>query len=289
MRNYDYYKKMLKETMNTSVVKSALVRDLQVDCAGKFVTDKFWGRGKTYVNPNESSYGVSSGSASFTLHAIFDGNKTRTYTYPYSFGFLKDNEYDPKLKSICEAYIEIADKLYPLFIKVDKISERKHKELMEKLKAEKRRENAEARAVNKLKAIKVELDDADWSTAYGWLAKHIGPLRVEVPASKEKRFISAFGANALHTVIDDSRVTSGGYKMKFNWSVNIGLNGDLTNRPACLDQFLSEDKTHITSLNFVIDLVNNHGFNFAEKQDINEIRTFIANDDLIKFEQGYAA
>lgn len=289
MKNYDYYKNKLKTTCS-SFVERELITDYQTELAGCAYTDKFKGTGRCIVNKNPNLLSFTKGVASLPIKVLFEDGSIRDLNYPYSFQFVKEYDYDPRITSISNRYIDLANKLYADLSASKKAAEQASVRAAEEMARKRRAQANEERAIKKLRTMKAELEDAnDMSTVVGWLAKHVQVMKAEVPASKEKRFVEVFGSQALRKVVDDSRRTSGGYKMKLDWSVDIPLVGDLTNRPACLDSVLSPDKTHITSLKFAIGLVNDYGFMFAEQQDLDAIKSYIPTKDMKKFNEGFAA
>lgn len=124
--------------------------------------------------------------------------------------------------------------------------------------------------------------------ALGWLAKHVGTITATLPDYLESAFVKNFGDDAEYTLIDARKKTSGGHAMKRSWSFNASLK-KAENIPAFLSTYLNSTGKSITNTAFIWDIVEDYGFNFGKKQNIEQIRDNVPAQYLDVFEAGFAA
>lgn len=120
----------------------------------------------------------------------------------------------------------------------------------------------------------------------GWMAKHIKNIKPTVPASMMDWFTRKFGKVENVAVVDDTKLTSGGYSMK--WNLDLRATFD-TQVPKALQSIANKTGKVITDVSFIYNLIDKYNFNFGDKQDINSIKSTITDTYLGQFEAGYEA
>lgn len=123
----------------------------------------------------------------------------------------------------------------------------------------------------------------------GWLAKNVGTVSAALPDYLLKYFENHFGTEAKPTVVDSRKKTVSGYSMQWALSMKASLaKKSLDSIPALLKQYLNTSGNAIANTSFIWDLVENYGFQFGRKQDLEKIRAAIPAHCLEQFEKGFA-
>ncbi len=122
----------------------------------------------------------------------------------------------------------------------------------------------------------------------GWLAKHASTVSAALPDYLEGAFIQHFGAEAPRRVVDSKKRYPSGWTAQWTWSFTISLK-----KPELIPAFL-QDKLNpagkmVSDTSFVWDLIDNYGFQFGKKQDVEKIRACVPVDCLTSFEAGLLA
>lgn len=168
------------------------------------------------------------------------------------------------------------------------------KEAAEKAEAEKKAEakykqqkEKALRDFDKLVArTNAELSDIDeFYYTLGYIAKHVGTISAAMPDYLEDAFKKHFGSDAPCRVVDSKKKGPAGYTSQWTWSMGISLKNPET-IPAFLQNKLNPAGKSITDTSFVWDLVDNYGFQFGKKQDIDKIKQTIPNKFMPSFEAG---
>jgi hypothetical protein len=179
----------------------------------------------------------------------------------------------------------------------DRLSRQAAKEAAEKAEAEKKAEakyqqqkEKALRDFDKLVArANNELSDVDeFYYALGYIAKHAGTVSAAMPDYLEDAFKKHFGSDTPCRVVDSKKKGPAGYTSQWTWSLGISLKKPET-VPAFLHDKLNPAGKSITDTSFVWDLVDNYGFQFGKKQDIDKIKQTIPAIHLISFEAGLTA
>lgn len=190
-----------------------------------------------------------------------------------------------------------------LNIKIEKAKEiariEAEKECLEReaRKAEEERKKAELKILARQKKIIDKLQEtaiknsiskhSDFYSDLGWIAKHVGTIRAEVPDFAARWFETHFGFTAVKTVVDSKKKTSGGFSMKWNPSFSISFK-DTKDMPITLQQKCNGKKS-INDTAFVFDLVDNYGFKFGKEQNLDEIISSVPSDKIDSFRLGLTA
>ena len=158
-------------------------------------------------------------------------------------------------------------------------------------KAEKQYEATKAKAIQDFETLtKTAMQKNvtnDFYYALGWLAKHAGTVTAALPDYLDPAFTKYFGADAPHRVVDSKKKGPAGYTSQWTWSFSISLKKpELV--PALVAEHLNPAGKAVSDTSFVWDLVDNYGFQFGKKQDVDKIRSHVPADCLSSFEAGLA-
>ena len=124
----------------------------------------------------------------------------------------------------------------------------------------------------------------------GWLAKNVGTVSAALPDYLLKYFENHFGTEAKPTVVDSRKRTVNGYPIQWALSMKASMPKKVVdNIPAFLKQYLNPTGNALTNTTFIWDIVENYGFQFGRKQDVDQIRATIPATCLEQFEKGFAA
>jgi hypothetical protein len=166
------------------------------------------------------------------------------------------------------------------------------KKAEEEKKAEAKYKQQKEKAIrdfDKLAAKANELSDVDeFYFALGWLASHAGTVSAALPDYLANSFAKHFGSDAPCRIVDSKKKGPAGYTSQWSWSFAASLKNPDT-MPALLTQYLNPTGKSVTDTSFVWDLVDNYGFQFGKKQDIDKIRQTIPNKFMSSFEAGIVA
>ena len=137
---------------------------------------------------------------------------------------------------------------------------------------------------------KSQLATGEFYYNLGWLAKNIGTVSAALPDYLLKYFENHFGTEAKPTVVDSRKRTVNGHPMQWALSMKASVAKKAVDKiPPFLKQFLNTTGNALTSTTFIWDIVENYGFKFGRKQDIDQIRSSIPTTYLKQFEKGFAA
>lgn len=124
----------------------------------------------------------------------------------------------------------------------------------------------------------------------GWLAKNVGTVSAALPDYLLKYFENHFGTEAKPTVVDSRKRTINGYPMQWALSMKASVSKKaIDSIPPFLKQYLNTTGNALTNTTFIWDIVENYGFQFGKKQDIEKIRATIPAHLIEVFEKGFAA
>jgi hypothetical protein len=123
----------------------------------------------------------------------------------------------------------------------------------------------------------------------GWLAKHVGAMTAILPDYLGNAFEQHFGADTPKTLVDSRAKTIGGYAKQWSWEFKCTIKKlKETVVPAYLHGITTDFSKGIHNTSFLWDLVDNYGFQFGKKQDVEKIRACVPSDKLSFFEAGLA-
>lgn len=127
----------------------------------------------------------------------------------------------------------------------------------------------------------------------GWLTAHVGTVQAAIPDYLQSTFEARFGTDANPYVYDSKKKTSGGFRYQWSAGFHARLKKKgLTTIPAMLANYISDtvnsSKT-IMDTAFILDLIENYGFQFGKTQDVDNIRSHIPSEYMSFFEAGLLA
>lgn len=194
-----------------------------------------------------------------------------------------------------EAYAvhnEITSQFKDLEKQVKLLEEAAVKKAEEEKKAAEKYEKQKAKALadfetmaTQEKEIITQADEFYYSL--GWLAKHASNVAAVLPDYLADAFKKYFGSEAPCRIVDSKHRGPAGWQAQWSWSFTISLKKpELV--PAFLLDKLNPAGKAVSKTSFVWDLVENYGFQFGKKQDIDKIRACVPADHLDSFELGLA-
>lgn len=163
-------------------------------------------------------------------------------------------------------------------------------------KAAEDKKNAEKYEATKAKALKdfeaitsavkpVEVTN-EFYYSLGWLAKHVGVINARLPDYLESSFTRYFG-DVPRYVFDSKKKSPSGWS--YQWAMALSATIRKASMiPAMFEAYLNPTRKALTDTEFVWDLVDNYGFQFGKKQDIDKIRSHVPATCLASFEAGLA-
>jgi hypothetical protein len=167
------------------------------------------------------------------------------------------------------------------------------KNAKEEKEAEEKYQKQKAKALKDFEAIAaadrpIEVAD-EFYYSLGWLAKHIGVITAKLPDYLGSSFEKHFGTDAPKTLIDGRAKTIGGHAKQWSWEFVASVKKlKDTAVPAYIQSTTTDISKGIHNTSFVWDLVENYGFQFGKKQDVEKIRACVPSDKLSFFEAGLA-
>lgn len=114
--------------------------------------------------------------------------------------------------------------------------------------------------------------DEEFYYALGWLANHIGSMTATLPDYLGSAFEKHFGIETPKTLVDSRAKTSGGYAKQWSWEFRCTIKklAD-TCVPSCIQNVTTDFSKGIHNTSFLWDLIDNYGFQFGKKQDVEKI------------------
>jgi len=128
----------------------------------------------------------------------------------------------------------------------------------------------------------------DFYVGLGYIAKHAKKISAAMPDYLEKWFVKEFG-DVERRVVDQTKLTSGGYTMQWALSLKIDLDTN-DNIPRSLIRYLSKERKDIKAIadtEFVFGLMKSTGLQFGKVQDLDAIMNNIPADKLDNFKLGF--
>ena len=196
-----------------------------------------------------------------------------------------------KCVKICEVHNNLISK-YTKY-KVEQIN--LETEAAKKAKAEQKAEERYARlketAIKDFDAMskraKESISDSDFYFALGWLAKNVRTMTAALPDYLDPAFVRSFGADTPRRVVDSAKRGPAGYQSQWTLSFTASLK-NIDTIPTILTQYLNPAGKAISKTSFIWDLVEDYGFQFGKKQDIQKITNTIPAKFIDSFNEGLA-
>jgi hypothetical protein len=192
------------------------------------------------------------------------------------------------LETVKTSYKTFEDEIRANYLKQQEEVRRIREEQLEQAKFEKKK----IKALEKLESLKPEKTSKLFNSpmtqyeALGWIAKHAKNIKASMPDYMEQWFVKQFGQDAERYVVDSTKKTSGGFD--FQWSLGINITFDVPVSGVLEKRATSKNKKSINNVSFAWDLIENYGFVFGKKQDLNKILEEVPAQYLSDFRKGYA-
>jgi len=123
--------------------------------------------------------------------------------------------------------------------------------------------------------------------ALGWLVKHVGTVTAVLPDYLENAFARYFGAETPCRIVNSKHRGPAGWQPQWSWSFTASIKKpDVV--PALISEKLNPSGNKVSDTSFVWDLIDNYGFQFGKKQDVEKIRSHVPASCLASFEAGLA-
>jgi hypothetical protein len=165
------------------------------------------------------------------------------------------------------------------------------KKAEEDKKNEEKYERTKAKAIKDFEALTTTNKPAEVTNEFyyslGWLAKHVGSVSAKLPDYLTDTFTKHFGTDVEFNAVDSKKRTVNGNSMQWTFGFTANLHKP-ENMPVYLQQYLSTTGKAIANTSFIWDLVDNYGFQFGKKQDIEKIREHVPTEYISFFEAGLA-
>lgn len=184
------------------------------------------------------------------------------------------------------------------FKRAEKLAEAElKKKAAEDKKAEEQYQKAKAKTLKDfdtlLDSIQPKSTVDEFYHSLGWLTAHVGTVQAAIPDYLQSTFEARFGTDANPYVYDSKKKTSGGFRYQWSAGFHARLKKKgLTTIPAMLANYISDtvnsSKT-IMDTAFILDLIENYGFQFGKTQDVDNIRSRIPSEYMSFFEAGLLA
>lgn len=198
------------------------------------------------------------------------------------FDVLKDSE----AARISELTAELeAEREEDRKIREEQLAEIKRQKELAKFQAKKEKALAKLQKLKPENTKKLFATPTSHYEVVGWMAKHCRSLRAAMPDWMEQQFVSMFG-DVERYVVDSKKKTSGGFA--YQWGLGLKITFDEEVSGALEQRATSKNKKIIDNVAFIWDLVENYGFKFGKKQDIDAIIEEVPVEYLPDFNRGFA-
>ena len=275
----------------------AVLAQMVADYAANVIGAEVYNHGSGYGRIVDCfASGTAFDSTVFTVHfdnADDNDNKNYLAAFAIEHGGLVLT--DKSLVDLWNDFMEQQYKLRAQYNKAVEDRQRREKEAeaqqLKQQKLEKKRASmraaAEKELANLLNSRELVTKADEFYYMLGYLAAHIGTLTAKMPDFLEESFVKHFG-DVKRTVVDSTKVGPAGYTSQWRLSMEASLvkAGDI---PAMLNPYLSHNGKKVSKTDFVWGLVDDYGFQFGKKQDVNEIMDHIPVNFLAMFTAGTKA
>ena len=122
----------------------------------------------------------------------------------------------------------------------------------------------------------------------GWIVKHAGTISAILPDYLEGAFTKHFGPDTGCKIVNSKHRSPAGWQSQWSWSFKITLK-KIDSVPSIIVPHLNPAGKAITNTSFVWDLIDDYGFQFGKKQDVDKIKQNVPTEYLDSFEAGLTA
>lgn len=226
-------------------------------------------------------------------------NMNKKFSLPHIITVAKFVKFEDifEIGSIWDEAYAVHNELTSQFKNLDKLAKQLEvaaaKKAEEERKAEEKYQKAKAKAIADfeefVQAPRPISTVDEFYYSLGWLAKNAGTFSAAMPDYLLSFFEGHFGTEYKPTVVDSKKRTVNGHAMQWTLSMKASLPKKVEGKiPAFLTQYLSTSGHAVADTSFIWDLVENYGFQFGKKQDVEKIKTHIPSKYLEFFEAGLA-
>lgn len=193
-----------------------------------------------------------------------------------------------------EAFTEIQKEVHEISLDRSEVKAEENRKAAEEAKQEAKYQAAKDKAIQDFEVMarkdKSQSATGEFYYNLGWLAKNVGTVSAALPDYLLKYFENHFGTEANPTVVDSRKRTVNGYPIQWALSMKASVPKKVVDSiPAFLKQYLNPTGNALTNTSFIWDIVENYGFQFGRKQNIDQIRATIPVTCLEQFELGFVA
>lgn len=121
--------------------------------------------------------------------------------------------------------------------------------------------------------------------ALGWLVKHTGTVSAVVPDYLADEFKGYFGPETPCRITDSKKKGPAGWTSQWAKSYAVSLKKP-EGMPVLLTKYLNPKGTALSDSDFVLELIDNYGFQFGKTQDVEKIRACVPTAHISFFENG---
>ena len=283
MRTYE----LTEKAANYFEVEAEMITDFAAAAVGKSVTNKVFGDGKVTAVTGDTfdqmimTIDFAEETKRFQAAAAIMVTKTMAFV---------DEELSQLYADMYEKHLEFSNQKRQADNQAAEQAKAEAKRKEEIKKAEAKAEAAKQKALKEFDEMVAQPKTINVSSELyyniGWLAKHIGTLSAAMPDYLEPAFQRHFGAEAPHRAVDSTKRTVNGFPTQWALSFKASL-PKVTEIPATLTQYLNTAGTAVANTSFLWTLVDNHGFKFGKKQDVDAIRSLVPAVHIEAFEKGF--
>jgi hypothetical protein len=159
-------------------------------------------------------------------------------------------------------------------------------------KAEEKYQHLKAKALNDFEELsnkaKSHIEEEDFYYALGWLATHVGSVSAALPDYLEPAFTKHFGSTESTRIVDSKKRTCNGNSMQWTFGFKASLR-KAEDIPTYLTQYLNTTGKMIANTSFIWDLIDDYGFQFGKKQNVEQIAQAVPAKYIDIFNEGLTA
>jgi hypothetical protein len=231
------------------------------------------------------------------VNIVFE-NTTQRFSLPHIITNAKFVKFvDLDIDSIWNDASELHAEMTASYRELTRTAEQLALEAEKKAQAEKKAEEKYQRLKDKAvkdfdelvtNANKTLSDVDEFYYALGWLTKHVGTISAVLPDYLESSFVKHFGTETCVRVVDSKKKTVNGYSMQWTFGFKATLR-KAESLPSIWRQYISSTGKAIANTSFIWDLIDNYGFCFGKKQDVEKIKQSVPSEYIDSFEAGLMA
>ena len=272
-------------------VQACLVSDFISQISGAEVTNQLLGTGHIV---SCMAIGSSFDNIAVTVHYDLDETKNYILSAAITSGGLKFTE--ESVVALWDTFMEVHTNLKHQYFVATEDAQRREREAA---KLEKKRKENEKKTAGMKASAEKEIENLinnrekpvtkadEFYYTLGWLAKHIGTITAKMPDYLEEAFVKHFG-DVERTIVDSTKVGPAGFTSQWRLSMEASLK-KAENIPTTLTEYLNPTGKKLSKTSFIWTLIDDYGFKFGKKQDVEAIMNTIPDEYMPMFEAGMDA